>query len=97
MVCQRRFPREHCTIFELSPAEEALLIKRKARVPEEFVYCHYCWNIIKDPEAGPRLMRDTAERQMLQLGVAPQRAREISTRYFDRLIQLQRQRNQRMH
>lgn len=97
MVCERPYPRERCTIIELTPAEEAVLAKRGTKIPEEFVYCARCWGIIKDPEIGPRLLRDTAERQMLKLGVAAARAQKIADRYYTRLRELQRQRHHKVH
>lgn len=97
VVCQRSHPQERCTTFELTPSEEAILVKRGVALPDEFVYCNQCWSIIKDPEAGPRLMRDTAERQMLKVGVAAPRAREIADRYYTRLVDLRRQRHHKVH
>lgn len=97
MVCERPQPRDRCTIIELTPAEEAVLVKRGVQIPGEFVYCNRCWGIIKDPEVGPRLMRDTAERQMLKLGVAGARAQRIADRYYKRLVELQRQRQGKVH
>lgn len=85
-------------VFELTPSEEAVLVKRgAANLPVEFVYCQHCWNIIKDPQAGPRLMRDAAERQMLRLGVAAPRAQAAADRYYSKLVQLQRERHHRVH
>lgn len=92
-VCERPHPEANCQIFELTAEEEAALVKRGLEPPAEFVYCKACWALIKDPETGPRLMRGTAERQMLRLGVNPLRARKIADRYFNRLVELQRNRH----
>ena len=97
LVCERPHPRERCTILELTATEEASLVKRGLRVPEEFVYCKKCWDLIKDPQVGPQLMRNAAERQMLKLGVNPARARAVANRYYDRLLEIQRQRHHKVH
>lgn len=97
VLCQRSHPKARCTAFELTPSEEASLVKRGASMPDEFVYCNQCWEILKDPETGPQLMRDAAERQMLKIGAPPARAREMADKYYAKLLDGRRQRHHKVH
>lgn len=97
VVCDRKHLQADCVTFELTAAEEAALIKRGVQPPTEFTYCNRCWTLIKDPQLGPQLMRSTAERQMLKLGVEPSRAKKIADKFFTNLVELQRRRHHGTH
>lgn len=97
LVCGRKYPLARCMVVEITAEEEAVLVRQGAVVPEEFVYCEQCWKIIRDPQTGPRLMRDSFERQILVMGVPSTRAREIADRYLNRLVELQRGRQRKIH
>lgn len=92
VICGRQSLESSCVVLTLSPEEEAILIKGGVTLAGELVYCRPCWVVTQDAEAGARLLRNTAERQMLQLGLDPRRAKAIADTHFTRLVELRRSR-----
>ena len=97
VICGRRLADSSCVVVVLTPDEETTLIKSGVKPVAEYVYCRPCWAITQDPEAGARLMRNTSERQMLQLGLDPRRAKSIADTHYTRLVELRRKQRHKTH